>query len=665
MALSGTITTTKVSTSQVSSDSFPRWLILTWSATQSIANNQSTVSWTLKASGTNANNYVKAGPITAKINGETVYSKTSRFELNSKEVLGSGKIVIDHPSAGGTKSVSVKIEGALYSSSVNCTADTTFTLDAIPRAASISAAPDFNDEGNPTITYSNPAGSAVTSLQACIANSTGGTVYVGYRDISKTGTSYTFSLTDAERNALRAATPNSNSLTVRFYVRTTIDGTNYLSHLQKTMSIVNANPVISASAVDTNSTTIALTGDNTRYIRYYSNVKVSMTATAQKSSTIASTSGAGTFNNVEKGSWALTATDSRGNSSNYTASGTLVSYVRLTCNSGNSTPDTSGNMTVTCSGNYFNGSFGAVANTLTVQYRYKVQGGSYGSWTNMTVTKSGNTYDATASISGLSYQQTYVFQTRATDKLATVSTDERTVRSLPIFHWGENDFVFEVPVTFNAGAAGAGAIADDGGSSSGNTINGDFNITGNLRLKGSGNYGNTLYFGDGSYAYIAEGTDDDLTIKSSDLNLNVSNFLFNNKTVKYGTWTPTLSSSAVSSYTVQQGWYQKLGSVVTIGWQVKANCNSGYQSTSISISGLPFTPAYDASGGGVCSGVYVGAGFNFECWVASTGNTITGRVQSCNNTSAANLSTSASGLFYRSGGGEITIGGTICYMTSD
>ena len=38
-------------------------------------------------------------------------------------------------------------------------------------------------------------------------------------------------------------------------------------------------------------------------------------------------------------------------------------------------------------------------------------------------------------------------------------------------------------------------------------------ITGNLRLKGSGNYGNKLNFGDGDYVYLYEDADDNLTIK--------------------------------------------------------------------------------------------------------------------------------------------------------
>ena len=40
-------------------------------------------------------------------------------------------------------------------------------------------------------------------------------------------------------------------------------------------------------------------------------------------------------------------------------------------------------------------------------------------------------------------------------------------------------------------------------------------LKGNLRLKDSGNYGMTLYFGDGSYCYLSEDTDDHLTINAS------------------------------------------------------------------------------------------------------------------------------------------------------
>ena len=54
------------------------------------------------------------------------------------------------------------------------------------------------------------------------------------------------------------------------------------------------------------------------------------------------------------------------------------------------------------------------------------------------------------------------------------------------------------------------------------TLNGNPTVTGNLRLKGSGNYGNKLNFGDGEYVYLYEETDDNLTIKASTLNLSAT-----------------------------------------------------------------------------------------------------------------------------------------------
>ena len=131
-----------------------------------------------------------------------------------------------------------------------------------------------------------------------------------------------------------------------------------------------------------------------------------------------------------------------------------------------------------------NGSFGAVANTLTVQYRWKKSGGSYSSWTDVTATKSGNTYSATATKSGFAYKDLYVFQCRAVDKLATVPTSEKNIKSLPVYDWGKDDFVFNVPVTFGAGftQTTAEAMIDDDGD----TYAGDYVIE-----QGS----------DGAYAY--------------------------------------------------------------------------------------------------------------------------------------------------------------------
>ena len=520
MALSGSFNTSAYSN---------RYLTFSWTAKQDIAKNTSTISWTLKGAG-GASGYYKAAPFTVVIDGETVYYSETRIDLYNGTTVASGTKTITHNS-DGSRSFKVDMSAAIYYFDVNVWNNTTFTLDTIPRQAHITSATDFTDEENPTITYSNPAGSAVTSLQACIANETGGIVYVPYRDISKTGTSYTFVLTDAERENLRKAAVE-NTLSVRPYVKSVIGGQEY-RHTPtnaKTMTIINANPVVTGSVLDSNEETIALTGDRSKLIKFFSHATATMSATPKKHASIdeslyiirnGSNSGYGTahtFEDVDSNTFTFQAEDSRGNVGTVTVSPPMIDYIKLTNYMVNNRPDATGHMTVACTGAYFNGSFGAVDNELTVQCRYGEAGGLSSDWIDMTVMKNGNGYYASAEITGLDYKLAYSFETRAIDKLSTVSSNDPVVKSMPIFHWGENDFVFEVPVTFNAGAEGA-----DG--------EGDKTIKGNLRLKGDGNYGNYLYFGDGSYCFIAELTDDVMTLRATQINLSALAVTVNNSPI--------------------------------------------------------------------------------------------------------------------------------------
>lgn len=122
MALSGSVSTSKYD---------GRYLKLTWTATQSVANNTSTISWTLSAVGGNSQWY-KTGPVTCKINGTSVYNSTSRVNMYTG-TIDSGTITINHNS-DGTKSFTVSVQAAVYSTSVNCTGSGTFALDKIQRA---------------------------------------------------------------------------------------------------------------------------------------------------------------------------------------------------------------------------------------------------------------------------------------------------------------------------------------------------------------------------------------------------------------------------------------------------------------------------------------------------------------------------------------------------
>jgi hypothetical protein len=186
-----------------------------------------------------------------------------------------------------------------------------------------------------------------------------------------------------------------------------------------------------------------------------------------------------------------------------------------------------------------------------------------------------------------------------------------------------------------------------------------------LRLKGDENYGNTLYFGDSDFCCIKEETDNNMTIKATDLNLKVSNLYIYNKSVDFGTWTPEFDlSNSYVSYDVQEGWYQKLGNVVTIGWQLKADVDSGWDGTTLRIINIPFDPSVNAFGGGVAFNVFSNADYFFEGWCVNTSGEITARLQSHEKDANGNLRIS-SYCYYPVGGGTVTLAGTICYMTNE
>lgn len=246
-----------------------------------------------------------------------------------------------------------------------------------------------------------------------------------------------------------------------------------------TASSSTCSPTITATVVDTNATTIALTGNSSTLIRYKSTAKCTLKATPKNSATISSikiggssvtgttdngaTTGIKTFPGVSTTSFSFSATDSRSYSASTTKTPTMISYVQLTCNPVLSRPTpTGGSIVMTFSGNIFRGSFGACSNTLKLRYRYKEAGGSYGSWQTITnIVYSTSSYrSSTAMILGeeFDYNLDYVFQVQATDggtvdgteyTLSTVTKTITVKRGIPVFDWGENDFNVNVPLMLN------------------------------------------------------------------------------------------------------------------------------------------------------------------------------------------------------------------------
>ena len=411
-----------------------RYLKLTvYEESYSIANNTSTVRWTLESIGGSVNYYTIYN-WGVWVNGQTIYgSQTTAwnsYAFPAKTGSTTGTITVNHNADGTASDVGFQLNGSVFTNRTNSYTGS-ISLTRIPRQANLTSAPDFNDEANPTIGYSNPAGNSVSSLDACISL-TGSRDDIGYRAVSKTGSSYTFNLTEAERNVLRGACPNSNSLSVKFYLRTVISGNTYYSIISKTMTIVNGTPTFSASNIsykDSNSTTVAVTGNNQKLVQSLSNLLATITsATAKKSASIskyeATINGVtktitsagnidfGVINSANNLTLSVKVTDSRGNTATASKTVTFLAWVLPTAiislKRKNNYEDQS-YLTV-------NATYSSVdsKNSVTIKYQYKKTTES--SYTSLTTIGNGSQKTLT-----LSKDYAWDFKIVITDKFGTTT----------------------------------------------------------------------------------------------------------------------------------------------------------------------------------------------------------------------------------------------------
>lgn len=321
----------------------------------------------------------------------------------------SGSITATHKAdgtlSGYAKAVFTKNKTNSYIPPTSNVSTSNTALTNIPRQANLNSAPNFNDTQNPTITYTNSAGNSVSSLQACISL-TGSNDDISYRNVSKTGTSYTFNLTEAERNVLRQATTTSNTRNVIFFLRTILGGNTYYSTLTRTLTIVNGNPTFDTPTYsDTDATTTALTQDPTIIIQNKSTLQFQFTNIASykyatlskvainingtiKNLTLSGTSVAsatydfGLVNVSENTNATLTLTDSRGNTATKSVPLTVWEY---------STP--TAQINVSRENNFYTEStllvdanYSSLNNINTIDIKYRIKkttDGTWGAWVSI------------------------------------------------------------------------------------------------------------------------------------------------------------------------------------------------------------------------------------------------------------------------------------------
>ena len=115
-----------------------RSVTLSWTATQDIANNKSTIKWTLKGSGSYSG-WVRVSEVRIKIDGSQVFYRDSSHHTDAYNgtQICSGSKTLNH-NADGSKSFSISVEAGIYEWAINKSKSKTFSLNVIPRASSIS-----------------------------------------------------------------------------------------------------------------------------------------------------------------------------------------------------------------------------------------------------------------------------------------------------------------------------------------------------------------------------------------------------------------------------------------------------------------------------------------------------------------------------------------------
>lgn len=361
----------------------------------------------------------------------------------------------------GSKTITVAIDITGYqeegkgSNGFKVSGSQSITLTKIPRASTIGAT-DANIGASSMIAVSRKSTSYSHSIQYKFGSVSGYVDASGNpvsSEVKITETSVAFKVPTSFYAQIPNAKTGTCTLTCRTYSGSTQIGSAQTCTFTASTTEESCAPQVSGTVKDSNTTTVALTGNASVMVRYVSNALCTLSATARNSASITAKAINGTLidgntmtiSGISESRVRFSAKDSRGYITDIPVDFSVVPYVVLTCvATGKRNAPTDGTATLTIKGNYFNQSFGAENNTLTL--RYKQSGGS---WVSITPKISGNTYTASVSLTDLTYTESFTFTVEATDKLATVSQVVKIDKGIPVFDWGENDFAFHVPVSFS------------------------------------------------------------------------------------------------------------------------------------------------------------------------------------------------------------------------
>lgn len=324
---------------------------------------------------------------------------------------------------------------------------------AIQRYAIATNGTNFNDEGNPTLTFTN------VGLYPLKAKLKVGSTEIYAENLSdQTATSYTYSLTTNQRNQLRQLC-TGQSMTVTLLICSMNGNTVlYESTATVTMTIINAMPTCTHSEVELNQNVINVLGTNNAntVVQSVSNIRITVTPVAYKSASIkrvrvlqdgtSYTKAEPPFvfdRLVRNGIFNIEVVDTRDFTSTTSFQKTLISYNKVKINSVSfiRQSQTSSNIVVNLNADYTQTNFNNTANVPTIKWKL-----NDGSWATIPSSAYNTSETGKLKITNyvlsnvLVYTSTGYFSIEVSDLLTSATeNDILVIKGVPTFDYGEHD----------------------------------------------------------------------------------------------------------------------------------------------------------------------------------------------------------------------------------
>jgi hypothetical protein len=378
----------------------------------------------------------------------TEVSKLSSGDVKTAE----GTIEVEHLSDGSLKGYAKakwlqKVNNTLIYKDGEVSTDN-IPLTTIPRANTFKNVPDSANVGQGfTVALDQKSNSFSTKL-VCECNGKSESVETTTNSATFFLPKATFASAFGSNESKKTATITATTYNGKTQIGNSVTDTITLYLPQEAYK-----PVLSISAVDSNTNTKTLTGDTTgkTCVLNASTIVCTVSASAQNSATlssvtingknVATTTTSYTISNPTTNVFTITASDSRGFSN--TATDTLTKVVdyfkpTITANFKRNTP-TDGKVKLTYSGKIFNKSFGAKSNECKFYYDYKLKSASSYTSVELKPTISGNTFSGSLTLpETYDYQQNYSFRLRVVDSLNTVIYAQDVAKGEPVLWWNED-----------------------------------------------------------------------------------------------------------------------------------------------------------------------------------------------------------------------------------